>query len=135
MVVLLLTTACGKTKEPIEYGSDNCHHCQMRIMDPKFGAESITSKGRCYKFDSAECLLHYVNETESKHSHLYVTDFDQPKTLIDATQAFYLVSENMPSPMGGYLNAFTNKSNAEKHQDINGGEIFNWETLKSQYQE
>ncbi|MEZ4722350.1 MAG: nitrous oxide reductase accessory protein NosL [Flavobacteriales bacterium] len=134
LIILLLASGCGKTQEAIEYGKDNCHYCQMRIMDPKFGSEAITNKGRCYKFDSGECLLRYLNDAQSEHSHLYVTDFERPNKLIDAKSAYFLVSKAMPSPMGGFLNAFSDKASAEKQQTKNGGEIFDWDGIKEEHQ-
>ncbi|GAB4378710.1 MAG: hypothetical protein Kow0075_08900 [Salibacteraceae bacterium] len=132
--VLSLFLGCSKSKQNIEYGKDNCHLCQMRIMDPKFGAEAITDKGRCYKFDSVECLLNYLNESEAEHSHVFVTDFEQPGSLIDAQSAYFLVSKNMPSPMGGYLSAFSDVNAAEYHRSQKTGEIYTWEEIKALYQ-
>jgi copper chaperone NosL len=132
-VILLLAAGCDQTLQPIEYGKDDCHWCSMRIMDPKFGAEAITEKGRTYKFDSGECLLHYLNETETKHSHLVVTNFESAEQFLPAETAWFLVSESMPSPMGGYLNAFASAQIAKKYQSKSGGELFNWEAIKTEY--
>lgn len=132
-LALTLLGGCGQNIEPIEYGKDNCHWCQMRIMDPRFGAEAITEKGRKYKFDSAECLLHYLNEAGETHSHLLVTDYEAPETLIDATTASFLISDKMPSPMGGFLNAFRDKSAAGTYMQKSGGELFDWEGIRAKY--
>lgn len=129
----LFVWGCSSGPDPIVYGKDNCHWCQMRIMDPKFGAEAITAKGRIYKFDSGECLLHYINEAEVEHSHLLVTDFESPETLMDATTSYFLVSKNMPSPMGAYLNAFPDETTAQGYQKENGGTVFSWESIKADF--
>lgn len=133
MTFLLLFASCNQELDPIDYGKDDCHWCQMRIMDPKFGSEAITDKGRTYKFDSAECLLHYINDTDTEHEHLVVTNFESPENFISAQSAWYLISKNMPSPMGGFLNAFESKSIAEKFQQENEGEILDWNQLKNKY--
>lgn len=126
--------ACERSLEPIRYGQDDCHWCQMRIMDPKFGAEAITEKGRVYKFDSGECLLNYLGESPHAHSHLAVTDFEHAETLMNAESSWFLISEQMPSPMGAYLNAFQTQDIALKYQDQFGGDILNWTELKSRFQ-
>lgn len=131
--ILLFAFGCTNSLEPISYGKDDCHWCQMRIMDPKFGSEAVTEKGRIYKFDSGECLLHYLNEAGVSHSHLAVTNFDSPETFLDATSAWYLVSEAMPSPMGGNLNSFPDQESAKSYMDKVGGEVFSWEQIKQRY--
>lgn len=133
ILALTLLSSCGQNIEPIEYGKDNCHWCQMRIMDPRFGAEAITEKGRKYKFDSAECLLDYLKESDNEHRHLLVTDHEAPETLIDASAASYLVSQKMPSPMGGFLNAFKDKSTANSFRERAGGEVFDWQGIQAKY--
>jgi len=130
---ILFFASCSTEVSPIEYGVDDCHWCQMRIMDPKFGSEAVTEKGRTYKFDSAECLLHYLNANETKYSHVVVTDFENPETFIAAKSASYLISENMPSPMGGFLNAFKTKKHAETFQSSFQGDIFTWEQMLTKY--
>ncbi|MEX2597967.1 MAG: nitrous oxide reductase accessory protein NosL [Salibacteraceae bacterium] len=125
--------ACSQSTKPIEYGKDNCHYCQMKIMDPKFGTEAVTKKGRVYKFDSSECLLRYLNDSDQEHSHIVVTDFASPKTFVGADSAWFLVSKNMPSPMGGFLNAFSDKGTAEKFKNEKGGDLHDWSSIKSAY--
>ncbi|MEQ9187553.1 MAG: nitrous oxide reductase accessory protein NosL [Cryomorphaceae bacterium] len=124
---------CTQEIKPIHYGEDDCHYCQMRIMDPRFGAEAITDKGRAYTFDSAECLLRYLNDSESQHAHLLVTDYAQPRTLVDAASATFVVSEEMPSPMGGNLNAFASAVVAKQTLGGKIGSILAWEQVKANY--
>lgn len=134
LFILIISCGCGRSQVNIEYGKDNCHYCQMRIMDPKFGTEAITDKGRCYKFDSSECLLRYLKDTKKSHSHIYVTSFDNPESLINAQDAYFLVTSKMPSPMGGNLNAFASKAKAEEYQEKNGGDIYDWNGINEEYQ-
>ena len=134
-VFSVLCLGCEPKVSPIEYGHDTCHWCQMQIADPKFGAEAVTDKGRTYKFDSAECLLYYMAETTSKHAFLMVTDFSTPDNFVDATEAVYLVSKNMPSPMGGYINAFGKKDMAQDFQNQAGGNVFTWSQMLEKYTE
>ena len=134
LVLVFALVSCERGIKPIDYGKDECHWCQMKIMDPQFGSEVVTDKGRVYKFDSAECLLVYLNQAECEHSHLVVTDFDTPHKLIPADSATYLISENMPSPMGANLNAFYSATSAQSYQSEKGGELLTWQQMVSLYQ-
>ena len=62
-------------------------------------------------------------------------DFDRPGELTDATKATYLISKNIPSPMGAFLSAFSEEQAAKNTLDANGGELLNWNELKKQYQQ
>jgi copper chaperone NosL len=53
----------------------------------------------------------------------------EPEALIDATKATFLISKNIPSPMGAYLSAFKTKAEAEKIQAEKEGKLYSWETL------
>lgn len=114
MLVLLLA-GCKPAFEPVDYGHDSCTHCRMTIMDKRFTAELLTSKGRAYKFDDFGCLLKYLKD---EHIHdpgmkIYVANFNHPdEPFLDARQAVFIHNENLHSPMNGNLAAYTNKTAA-----------------------
>ena len=62
-----------------------------------------------------------------------VNDFDHPGELVDAKKATYLVSENIPSPMGAFLSAFSEQQAAQNTLDMNGGELYTWTEIKDQF--
>jgi copper chaperone NosL len=108
----------------------------MTISDPKFGAEIVTKKGKVHKFDAAECMMNSLGIEEIKMSDaggFYVIDAANPKQLIDAVKAYYLISENFPSPMGANLSAFSGKANAEAFQQNFGGKIKTWDELRVKF--
>ena len=133
VLLTVLIISCEKSLEPIKYGEEDCSWCRMKIMDPRFGSEAITLKGRIYKFDSGECLIHYLDEAQDEFKYLAVTDFTSPNTLIQAENAWFLISEKMPSPMGAYLNAFASKEQAQNMQQKMGGEVYDWSGIKSRF--
>ena len=56
-----LAASCGRKKpEPIAYGKDSCSECKMTIIDPKFGGEIISKKGKIFKFDDTHCLAKFM---------------------------------------------------------------------------
>jgi copper chaperone NosL len=128
----LLLGSCQVSERPIEYGADECEYCKMMIMDQRYGSELVTEKGKVYTFDAAECLIEYLQyhaEMADAAKYLLVTPYTDPNHLIDARTATYLVSQQMPSPMGAYLTAFTNREEAAAFQSTKGGVLYSWEEI------
>ena len=130
IALLLLFFSCNVGPEPINYGSDGCHFCSMTIVDKVHAAEVVTTKGKVYKFDATECMINFMDDLETSEIKLYLSNnYTEPEALIDATKATFLISENIPSPMGAFLSAFKKKADAEKFQTEKGGELYTCETL------
>ncbi len=131
---LLLLMGCAVEPSPIAYGSDFCHFCRMTIVDKQHGAEIVTGKGKVYKFDAVECMLNHFNDTDNQSIALFlVNGYTQPGKLIDATGAYFLISEGIPSPMGAYLTAFSSEADALDAQKFHGGQVFTWQQIKNHF--
>jgi copper chaperone NosL len=131
-LLILTLAACNVEPDPIHYGEDNCVHCQMTIMDHRYGTEMVTSKGKVFKFDSIECLVEFMDEKSSAGEEfelILVTPFDQPGRLVDARQSHYLHSRNLPSPMGMYLSAFETEATAMQFKALYDGKVYKWDSL------
>lgn len=132
--MIALMVSCTIEPEPINYNEDECAYCKMKISDLRFGAEMVTSKGKIHKYDSAECLVRtYIENENTDYAFVLVTDYNEPKKLIDAKSANYIISQNQPSPMGGFLSAYEDKELAKKVIKEKGGELLNFENLLSEY--
>ena len=108
----------------------------MTITDIKFGAEIVTKKGKIHKFDAVECMMNSLGAGNIKIDDAggyYVIDAANPKQLIDAAKATYLISDKFPSPMGAGLSAFANRTDAESFQKNYGGELKSWDELKARF--
>jgi copper chaperone NosL len=106
----------------------------MTIVDRIHGAELVTKKGKVYVFDAVECMLNDLNDRPNTEVAMFlVNHYKTPAELIDATQATYLVSENLPSPMGGFLTAFSSETEAAKAQDEYGGKLYDWDGINQAY--
>jgi copper chaperone NosL len=128
--LLLLFFSCNVSPKPIDYGNDGCHFCKMTIVDKVHAAEIVTNKGKIYKFDATECMVNFMKEFDTSEIELYLSNnYTEPGILINATQATFLISKNVPSPMGAFLSAFKNKTDAEKMQSEKGGELYTWDEL------
>jgi copper chaperone NosL len=130
---LLFTGACNPKAERIAVGKDNCAECKMTIMDPKFGGELVTKKGKVYKFDDAHCVATFLErrgiELSEIHKTLFV-NYSKPDEFVEVKSAEFVVSSQLKSPMGGNAAAFKNTVEAErKSQEIPGSKVTNWATL------
>ncbi len=139
LFIVLIAAAfagCKSEVEPIRYGKDVCDHCKMLTMDPKFGAELITAKGKIYKFDDINCLITFMTESGTavtETAEIYVIDYLQPQTLIPAKTAFYVHSDKVKSPMASGIAAFsTNESRYDQQQTMQGTEL-NWEAVNLKF--
>jgi copper chaperone NosL len=136
MIAAFTTLSCSTDPEPINWGTDQCEHCKMTIVDNKFGAEIVTKKGKAYKFDAVECMMNYVSKgkiSDADVSKYIVVDASKPGSLINAEKSVYLISENFPSPMGANLSAFGSSKDADSYKTQYQGEIKSWEELCTKF--
>ncbi|WP_299556651.1 nitrous oxide reductase accessory protein NosL [Seonamhaeicola sp.] len=134
LLLLLILVSCNVSPKPIDYGNDGCHFCKMTIVDKIHAAEIVTKKGKVYKFDATECMINFMEEFETSEIELYLSNnYLEPEALIDATRATFLISKNIPSPMGAFLSAFKTKAEASKIQAEKDGKLYNWEELLAHF--
>lgn len=132
--VLLLAFGCSNDPKPINYGEDACVYCKMTIVDKQHSSQVVTKKGRTYNYDAIECMLNAQKNWEGSDVAIFrVADFDEPGSMTDATVAHYLISKNLPSPMGGFLSAFKNQAKRNSILDEYGGESLDWRELLARY--
>ncbi|WP_413511765.1 nitrous oxide reductase accessory protein NosL [Myroides odoratus] len=132
-IFLLLFTSCTVKIQPIEYGTDSCDFCQMGIVDTKHASQLVTTKGKNYKFDAIECMVHYLDQTDTSltaYQHILVADFLNPGVLLPAEQASFIISKQIPSPMGAFLSATQTQEKADKLLTEYTGERYTFSTLR-----
>ncbi|UII76295.1 nitrous oxide reductase accessory protein NosL [Flagellimonas sp. HMM57] len=131
---LILGISCSIGPKPIAYGEAGCHYCKMTIVDKQHAAQMVTKKGKVFNFDATECMLNHLKDIDQETIQIgLANDYNVPGKLIDVTEATFLISEGIPSPMGEYLTAFATKDAAQEGLDEHGGEIFTWEQLKEKF--
>lgn len=106
----LLLYGCTTQPQPIQFGHDGCDFCKMTILDPHFGGELITKKGRVYKFDDIHCIVSFLksNITEADVAGVYLLDYSASR-LIKAGDCYLMKSNELHSPMGGNTAAFVSE--------------------------
>lgn len=111
--------------EPIlpETGKEHCAHCSMAITDHKFHSQILTTKGRRIYFDSLECLHAYVKEKRPSIQSVWVVLYDSPGKMASMDSASYIQSEDIRTPMGEGIAAFSDRSSAEKYLKEHKGKL------------
>ena len=133
---LLLLFSCSTEPEKIEYGFDACTFCEMTIVDQSHAALMVSDKGKTYKFDAIECMLRYSNreEPQKEYAHVLVSDYLNPGAMMVAKDAFYLISKEIPSPMGGNLSALSSEKISRELKKQKNGEILRWDEVVGKFQ-
>lgn len=135
MLLSLFILSCSMGPKPINYGQDACVFCKMTIVDKQHAAQLVTKTGKAFKYDAIECMLNDLKEWEHPEvRHYLVADYANPGVLTDASGAAYLISQEIPSPMGEFLTAFesVDKRNEVK-QDVSGTAL-DWKALKAEFE-
>ncbi len=133
LAIIFISTSCSVESEKINYGKESCHFCKMTIVDTQHASEAVTSKGKVFKYDAIECMINDLKKKESiDFALLFINDYSNPATLIDAKSATYLISETIKSPMGAYLSGFNSKDKALNTQKESGGKIYSWSEIQQQ---
>lgn len=132
--MLLSLNSCQSGPQPIQYGTDGCEFCKMTISDRRFGGEILTQKGKLYKFDDTHCLSGFLESkvlVPTDIREIYLIDFANQGKMVPASKSLLLKSEELRSPMGGNIAAFTQKDSLEKYKKMFSGEIVSWEQVSN----
>ncbi len=136
LMSIWIMQGCSTEPEPLVYGTDVCSFCKMTLVDQKFGAELVTSKGKVYKFDDANCFMNFYHaeyEEPDQYVHVLVVDYANPGKLIPAKEAFYVKSPEIRSPMDGQVAGFVEKSVMEKFKQEWKGIYLSWGEFVTEY--
>jgi len=133
LLTLLVILSCKNDSkiEPAEiyYGEDVCEKCKMIISEKLFSSEYLIDKGKTKKFDDLGCMFHYIAQEEvnkDKISSIFVIDY-YTNRWINESDAYYVWSKNMITPMDHGFVAIEKKETAEKlANSINGKVIGNY---------
>jgi copper chaperone NosL len=132
LLLMFSLQSCSSGPQPISFGKDACHFCKMVISDQRFGAEVITDKNKIYKFDDVHCVVSFMKSGDvpsTEIASVYLVDFSEKGKLVKAEESFLLQAEQLRSPMGGNVAAFTIADSMKKFQQEISGVPVNWKDL------
>ena len=133
LLISLVFISCSNKPQPIKYDMDECIECKMTIVDKKYGAEIISTKGKIYKFDDVICVTEFMNASklaDNDIKKILVINFEKENDFLDVNQASFYVSDDLHSPMNGNAAAFVNAQQAILFQAGKQGIIMDWKELK-----
>jgi copper chaperone NosL len=131
-LLLVVLSSCSTGPEEIAYGKDACNDCKMTIMDPKFGGEIVTKKGKVYKFDDMHCLAHFIKAGSVKEADIAQTvfvDYEKEHIFLKSPSLFFVQSPQLKSPMNSNAAAFATQQAATKKAAEVSGKVVDWQTL------
>ncbi len=115
LFIFALSLGCSKPEPVIPVsGFEQCHNCSMSIVDLRFHAQAISTKGKRYYFDSIECLDLYKKNAKESFELEWVANYMNPKDMIPYEKAIIHSSSAIRSPMGGGFAAFKTESDFVK---------------------
>jgi len=133
-LAIFLFVSCTVKPEKISYGGDACAFCKMTIVDQQHAAQYVTKKGKQFKFDAVECMLNDISEKNTGDISVFmVSDYGNPGQMTDAKTATFLISQEIKSPMGAFLSAFSSEEKANATQIKNSGNLYNWISIKEKF--
>lgn len=125
-------SACQVKPEALVAGQDMCYHCKMTIVEPRYGCEIVTQKGKVYKFDDFSCMKSFIRSNNVKQEEIrftLVADFNNEKDWLPAETAIYYTGPLMKSPMGSNTGAFPDQVEASRFKGENEGSLSDWNGL------
>jgi copper chaperone NosL len=118
----------------VEYGRAACDHCHMTIAEPRFAAQLVTRTGKVFVFDEPGCLAAFLARGQvppATVSSIWVNDFLDPDSLLDARAATYLRVENVNTPMGTHVIATRAGPRADSLRTALGAQLLAWEQVRT----
>jgi copper chaperone NosL len=113
--VLLASVACGvRADGPPEIVVDRtaCGHCRMLVSEPRYAAAYRARRGEALVFDDIRCLLDAARK-EAGPLRFWFRD-EAGDGWIDGTDAVFVHSTSLRTPMNGGIAAYRTRSAAEE---------------------
>jgi copper chaperone NosL len=96
----------------------------MTIMEGNFSAQSVTSKGKVYKYDDLRCQMNDIKRNASiqKQTVHYVANYLNGEEFLEHGQSFFVMAADFNSPMAGNVAAFKTETDAKELAEQKGGQ-------------
>ena len=104
-------------------------------MEPHFGAQLITKKGKVYKFDDLHCLVNFYNQGPVKKEDIHKIvsiDYNNEKSFLDVTSSWFVKGNQLKSPMNSNTASFSTQQVAQEKAIQTNGQIIKWDDLLSE---
>lgn len=138
---LLALSACSAVAarpEPpqIHYGEDMCSECGMIINEARYAASYVVQQGEgayeTYIFDDIGDMVHHMAENPSLAGVGWWVHDVNSEEWIDAATAYYVVSDEIETPMGHGTVALATQEAADALAAEVNGRVLDWDTVRSE---
>jgi copper chaperone NosL len=102
----------------------------MNIVDMRFKAEILSSKGKVHRFDSIECMAAWSQDHPEETSGRWVTSAFHPEKWLPMERAFFLKADRLSSPMGASLSAYETEEELRRALQEFGGRVLSGKDLE-----
>lgn len=138
LALIIPFAGCGedtKADEPpkINYGVDVCSRCGMIISEERYASGIVDEDGDALIFDDAGEMIFMLQEEGVNDRRVWVHDAESLEW-IDGTEAYYVVSMDVVTPMGTGVTAFAEESDAEAFAAENQGTVMTWDEMLSDWE-
>jgi copper chaperone NosL len=135
LVGLLAACAAPASDEPqppeIAYGQDVCEHCGMLIDDARFAAALVMVDAPAHKFDDiAEMVMYQMDHPDQQVRAWFVHNYTT-ETWARAETAFYVMSAEVDTPMGGGVAAFESEAEAAAFAQSHATTVLNFDEMRA----
>ena len=131
-LALATATACGGAtadRPPeVALGQDLCDRCNMIISEARFASAYVTADGAVRRFDDIGDMLLYHADQGEEVASFWVHDYRTGEWM-RAESAYYVMSEDIQTPMGHGIVALSTREEAEALAGDAGGMVMTWEEL------
>ncbi len=117
----------------IHYAEDVCTECGMIISEPRFAAAYYTVDGDARRFDDIGGMASHHAEKQEDVAQFWVHDYDTEEWII-ADQAFFVMSDQLHTPMDFGVVAFSDQPRAQELASEFTAMVMTFESVMDSFQ-
>ncbi len=118
----------------IHFGEDLCEECGMIISEPRFAAAYYTTNGDAWRFDDIGGMAVHHSEHQEDVTQFWVHDYDTEEWII-ADQAYFVISDQLHTPMGYGIVAFSDQARAQKMAADNNAMLMTFDAIMDSFKD
>lgn len=116
----------------IKLGRDTCDRCGMIIAEERFASGIVDADGNALLFDDTGEMVATIQEEGLGERRAWVHGSPSLEW-IDAPKAWYVVTMELPTPMGSGVFPFDNEQEATAFAAEQSGTVYTWEDVLSNW--
>ncbi len=120
--------ASGEEPPSINLGRTACNRCGMLISEERFASGIVDKDGKAVVFDDAGEMVMTIQEEGLNDRRAWVHGSPSIEW-IDASDAWYAVTMEIPTPMGTGVFPFDTEAGATEFAGEHGGDVYSWDDL------